>query len=310
MMPINSSIPPDNAYCGVTHGPHKESTAMSNTEQIEYWNGEAGKRWAQDDDTMARLLRPISEALLEHAPLAGCHSALDVGCGGGSQSLMLAQRLGAGAQVLGVDISEPMLEVARRKAAGPDSGRATMEFLRADAAVHAFPPGSFDLLFSRFGVMFFDDPTAAFSNMRKAMKAQGQVAFSCWQAVKSNDWVRIPLQAALQHLPPPEPPPPHAPGPFAFADPQRVESILGGAGFSSIGLHPFSTTLRISQAQGLPEAVRELTRIGPVSRLLTDQPQAVLDTIYPTIEAALEPYFKQGALDLQAAVWLVTAVNP
>ncbi len=281
---------------------------MSNAEQIEYWNGEAGKRWAEDDDTMARLLGPISEALLDHAALEGCNSALDVGCGGGSQSLLLAQRLGENARVLGVDISEPMLEVARRKAETPASGRASLEFLRADASSHAFPPGSFDLLFSRFGVMFFDDPVAAFTNMRIALR--GRLAFCCWQSPKNNDWVRIPLQAALQHLPPPEPPPPNAPGPFAFADPARVESILGAAGFSQVNLHPFSTTLRISEASGLPEAVRELARIGPVSRLLSEQPQSVLDKVFPSIETALQPYFTKGALDLQAAVWLVTATSP
>jgi len=281
---------------------------MRNSEQIEYWNGEAGKRWAQDDDTMARLLGPISEALLAHAPLDGCKSALDVGCGGGSQSLMLAQRLGETARVLGVDISEPMLEVARRKAETPAAGRASLEFLRADASSHAFPPGSFDLLFSRFGVMFFDDPVAAFANMRGALL--GKLAFCCWQAVKDNDWVRIPLKAALQHLPAPEPPPPNAPGPFAFADPDRVQFILESAGFSNVALHPFATTLRISEAPGLPEAVRELARIGPVSRLLADQPQSVLDKVFPAMEAALEPYFKEEALDLQASVWLVTATSP
>jgi SAM-dependent methyltransferase len=281
---------------------------MGNAEQIEYWNGEAGKRWAEDDDTMARLLRPISEALLEHAPLGGCKNALDIGCGGGSQSLMLAQRLGAGAQVLGVDISEPMLEVARRKTGTAAAGSASLDFLRADAATHPFEPGAFDLLFSRFGVMFFDDPVAAFSNLRSALRPGGQLAFCCWQAMKKNDWVRIPLQAALQHLPPPEPPPPNAPGPFAFGDAARVESILGQAGFSQLALEPFTTTLRVSTAPQLPEAVRDLARIGPVSRLLTGQPQAVLDTVFPAIEEALRPHFQGGALDMQCAVWLVTGV--
>ncbi|MDH4040703.1 MAG: methyltransferase domain-containing protein [Gammaproteobacteria bacterium] len=279
---------------------------MDNAEQIEYWNGEAGKRWAQDDDTMARLLRPISEALLEHAPLEGCKNALDIGCGGGSQSLMLAQRLGGDARVTGVDISEPMLEVARRKALEPAGGRAALEFLRADAATHGFKPGGFDLLFSRFGVMFFDDPAAAFTNLHGALRPGGRLAFSCWQAMKKNDWVRIPLQAALQHLPPPEPPPPNAPGPFAFADPARVESILNAAGFNRVALQPFETTLRVSQGRELPEAVRELARIGPVSRLLTGQPQSVLDTVFPAIEDALRPWFRNGALDMQCAVWLVT----
>ncbi len=280
--------------------------AQQNAEQIEYWNGEAGKRWAQDDDTMARLLRPITEGLLDHAALEGCNSALDIGCGGGSQSVMLAQRLGAGARVLGVDISEPMLEVARDKAGIPAQGRATLEFLRADAANHAFEPHSFDLLFSRFGVMFFDAPTAAFTNLRRALQPGGRLAFCCWQSMKKNEWVRVPLQAALQHLPPPEPPPPDAPGPFAFADPARVEAILGGAGFVRVALQPFVTTLRVSQAGELAEAARELAQIGPLARLLTGRPEAVLDTVFPAIEAALQPYFQPGALDMQCAVWLVT----
>ena len=283
---------------------------MENTEQIEYWNGEAGKRWAQDDDTMARLLQPVSQALLDHAAPAGCKHALDVGCGGGSQSLMLAQRLGEGSRVLGVDISAPMLEVARRKAQAPAGSRASLDFLQADAASHPFAAGDFDLLFSRFGVMFFDDPVAAFTNLRTALQPGGRLAFSCWQAMKQNDWVRIPLQAALQHLPPPEPPPPNAPGPFAFADPARVESILGAAGFSRVALAPLTLTLRISESPDLGEAVRELARIGPVARLLADQPQAVLDRVFPAMEIALQPYFVNQALDMPAAVWLVTAANP
>ncbi len=282
---------------------------MSNAEQIEYWNGEAGKRWAQDDDIMARLLLPFSQALLEHASLQDCRSALDVGCGGGSQSLMLAQRLGAGARVLGVDISAPMLDVARARITAAGDTCAELDFLEADAASHRFTPGDFDLLFSRFGVMFFDDPQAAFANLRNALAAGGRLAFCCWQAMKSNDWTRIPLQAALAHLPPPEPPPPNAPGPFAFADPERVESILGGAGFTDISLQPFTTTLRISEAPTLADAVQELARIGPVSRLLQGQEQGVLDKVFPAMESALLPYYNKGVLQLPGAVWLVTARN-
>jgi SAM-dependent methyltransferase len=282
---------------------------VGNEEQIDYWNGEAGKRWAQDDDTMARLLLPISQALLDHASIDNSRHALDIGCGGGSQSLMLAQRLGADARVLGADISGPLLEVARAKINTGGSNCAKLDFLQADAASHHFDPDSFDLLFSRFGVMFFDDPVAAFTNLRTALAPKGQLAFSCWQAMKSNEWTWIPTRTALQHLPPPEPPAPNAPGPFAFADPVRLESILADAGFSDIALQPFNTKLRISEADTLPEAVRELTRIGPVGRLLQDQSQAALNKVYPALEAALEPYFREGALELDSAIWLVTATN-
>jgi SAM-dependent methyltransferase len=283
---------------------------MDNTEQIKYWNGDAGKRWAQDDEVMARLLRPVTEALLDHAGLERCCSALDVGCGGGSQSLLLAQRMGAGSRVLGVDISAPMLAVAQEKADLPADDCAALQFLLADAATHDFPRANFDLLFSRFGVMFFADPEAAFINMRAALQPQGRLAFCCWQAMKLNDWTRIPLQAALQHLPPPEPPPPNAPGPFALADAERTRRILEGAGFTNIALQAFTPTLRISEAPTLDQAALELARIGPVSRLLENQPQAVLDTVLPAISEALAPYYRNGALEMAAAVWLVTADNP
>ena len=184
---------------------------MSNEEQIEYWNGEAGRRWAEQDAMMSRLLQPVCEALLDHAGVAGSRSALDIGCGGGSQSLMLAQRLGAGARVLGVDISAPMLAIAEEKAALTGENAATLQFLQADAANHTFEPGSFDLLFSRFGVMFFDDPTAAFSNLRGAVQDDGRLVFACWQSLAENDWTRIPIMAALQHLPKPEAPDPDLP---------------------------------------------------------------------------------------------------
>jgi len=281
---------------------------VANEEQIEYWNGDAGKRWAHDDDIMARLLLPVSKALLDHASVGTCQRALDVGCGGGSQSMMLAQRLSADARVLGVDISGPLLEVARSKIATGHSG-AQVDFLQADAASFEFAANSFDLLFSRFGVMFFDDPVAAFRNMRSAMTKPGRLAFSCWQAMKSNEWTWIPIQTALQHLPPPEPPVPNAPGPFAFANPTRLESILTEAGFADIHLHSFNTTLRISEAATLTQAVQDLARIGPMGRLLQDQSQAALDKVYPAMETALQPFFKPGALEMDSAIWLVTASN-
>lgn len=284
--------------------------AVSNAEQVDYWNGEAGKRWAEDDDGMARLLRPVCEALLDHADLAGSRRALDVGCGGGSQSVMLAERLGEGAQVLGVDISGPMLEVAAARVAASQAGRATIEFLQADASDYPFEPGSFDLVFSRFGVMFFDDPVAAFRNLHGALAPGGRLAFCCWQPMKANAWARLPLEAALQHLPPPEPPPPDAPGPFAFGKAERVEGILTEAGFSAVSLQPLLTQLHFSPALTLGEAVRELARIGPLSRLLAQHPDAPTEKIFASVEAALQPWFRPGALELPVAIWLVGAVRP
>jgi ubiquinone/menaquinone biosynthesis C-methylase UbiE len=281
---------------------------MTNAEQIEYWNGDAGKRWAQEDDTMARLLHPVSEALLDHANLEGCQSALDIGCGGGSQSLMLAQNLGPGAQVLGVDISEPMLQVARGKAAKAELSQADLSFLQADAATYDFGTPDFDLVFSRFGVMFFDDPIGAFSNLRKFLRPQARLAFCCWQAMQDNDWTRIPLKAALEHVSPPEEKPdPLAPGPFAFADPQRVQGILQASGFRDIAVEPFTRDIRFGEASTLGASVRQLAMIGPVSRLLIGQDPDVMERVFSAMEDVLAPYYRDGALNLPAAIWFVTA---
>ena len=280
---------------------------MSNAEQIKYWNGDAGKRWAQEDDTMAQLLHSISGALIAHAQIGDCRSALDIGCGGGSQSMMLAEELGVGARVVGVDISQPMLAVAREKAAVAGAGLAEMDFLQTDAATHAFAPGEFDLVFSRFGVMFFDDPVGAFRNIHKALQPDGRLAFCCWQPVKANDWTRIPLQAALQHVPAPAPTDPHAPGPFAFSDPERVRSILQDSGFDEVVVEPYSTVLRFGRTSTLSQSVRELAMIGPVSRLLVDQEQSVLEHVFEALEEVLTPHYEEGALSLTGAVWFVTA---
>jgi SAM-dependent methyltransferase len=280
---------------------------MSNAEQIKYWNGDAGKRWAQEDDTMAQLLRSISEALVAHAQIGACRTALDIGCGGGSQSVMLAEELGAGARVVGVDISQPMLAVARDKAAVAGAELADMDFLQADAATHAFSPAEFDLVFSRFGVMFFDDPVSAFRNIHQALQTDGRLAFCCWQPVKANDWTRLPLQAALQHVPAPAPADPDAPGPFAFSDPERVRSILQDSGFHEVVIEPYSTALRFGRASSLSQSVRELAMIGPVSRLLVDQDQSVLERVFEAMEEVLSPHYEEGALSLTGAVWFVTA---
>ena len=280
---------------------------MSNQEQIDYWNGEAGERWAQEDDRMARLLRPVAEALLDHINPEPGTRAIDIGCGGGSQSILLAERLGGTGHVLGVDISGPLLAVAREKTQAQFPEYAALEFLQADASEHAFEPASVDLLFSRFGVMFFDDPTAAFSNLRTALRPGGRLGFSCWQSVKENQWVREPLQAALQHVPPPEKPDPNAPGPFAFADDSRVTAILSGSGFTDIRLEPREVDMVFGNGGSLTQTVTELVGIGPVSRLLMDADEPTRAQVVDAVTGVMAPYFRDGALQMKGAVWFVTA---
>jgi SAM-dependent methyltransferase len=279
---------------------------MSNQEQIDYWNGDAGRKWAQRDSQMARLLAPVSEALLDHSDLAGTRAALDVGCGGGSGTRLLAERLAPEACILGVDISEPLLDIARE---GGSESQGHIAYLCADAASHDFGEPQFDLLFSRFGVMFFDDPTAAFTHMRAAMLPGAKLAFCCWQALATNAWTALPLQAALTVLPRPPAPPPRAPGPFAFAEPAYVQEVLSGAGWADIQVTPREIELAWPGDTGLETAVRELVNTGPVSRLLIEASEAERQAVYDAATQALEDHFVDGALRLTGAIWLVTARN-
>ena len=280
---------------------------MTNAEQIEYWNGEGGRRWAQEDARMARLLHDIAKALLDHIRPTPGASALDIGCGGGSQSMLLAERLGGQGKIIGVDVSGPLLEVARGKATEGFPEYAELSFLQADAASYSFEPHSVDLLFSRFGVMFFDDPLAAFANLRSALRSGGRVGFSCWQAPQDNIWAALPFQAALQHLPAPPPPDPYAPGPFAFADPDRVRDILTGSGFVKVELTPFSTDMVFGDRDSLRENVVELLGLGPVARLLMDAGPETRAAVVDSVVEVLEPYYIDGALRMPGAVWFVTA---
>ncbi|MBD2860117.1 methyltransferase domain-containing protein [Spongiibacter sp. KMU-158] len=280
---------------------------MSNREQKEYWNGDAGQHWATQDELMATLLKPIAEGLLEHInPQAG-QSALDIGCGGGSQSLLLAERLGKNGKVVGLDISEPLLHVARTRPASADS--AELDFIQADAQEYAFEPAQFDLLFSRFGVMFFDEPETAFRNLRTALKPDGKLGFSCWPSPKANPFFSAPLAAVLKHVPAPEASDPNAPGPFAFADPARLTGILDAAGFGQIVIEEFTTTLKMGEDDTLDNLTAAMSKIGPASRLLKEHSEEIKAAAHGSIMEALAPYFQDGSLHFPTRIWFVTAHN-
>ena len=197
--------------------------AGPNAAQIDYWNATAGPSWVAAQEGLDIELRPWGEkAIATLAPVAGARM-IDVGCGCGATTLMLAERVGPGGRVLGADISAPMLALARQRAEA--AGLAQASFIQADAQTHAFEPA--DGVFSRFGVMFFADPAAAFANLRAALTERGRVVFVCWRALEHNPWMGVPVAAIAPLLPQaPQAPQPGAPGPFAFADGDRVHAIL------------------------------------------------------------------------------------
>lgn len=270
-----------------------------NGAQIEYWNGWMAERWAQNQENLDQLLAPLSEAAISAAALREGERVLDVGCGCGATSLDMADR---GAVTTGIDVSAPMLDHARRRA----EGRTNPEFVLADAALQAYE-GDYDVLFSRFGVMFFVEPIAAFTNLRTALRTGGRVCFVCWQPADRNAWVSVPMAAALQFLPPTEPVDPRAPGPFAFGDTDYVRDILVQAGFDDVEATPLERQL--SLGKDATTAAQFVTRIGPVSRVLADMDEARRDDLINEVRATLAPYESADGVALGAACWIVTAVN-
>jgi ubiquinone/menaquinone biosynthesis C-methylase UbiE len=243
--------------------------------------------------------------LLHRAQVGAGARVIDIGCGCGATSIALARRVQPNGHVLGVDISAPMLARAR-ELAPPEL---PLEFIHADATVHPFEPGAADLLFSRFGVMFFADPTLSFAHMRTALRPSGRVIFACWREPRLNPWMIVPLQEAFKHVPRLPEPGPEDPGPFSFASEQRVRRHLSAAGFHSIVMEPCDLSLDLAVAQGLDAAVKATLDIGPVSRALEGQDADVRAVVAGSIRAALVAFQRGESVPLGASVWIVTAAG-
>jgi SAM-dependent methyltransferase len=271
-----------------------------NAEQTEYWNTTGGHTWAESAEPMDRQLAPLGRAAMAAlGPLPGEH-ILDVGCGAGQTSLDLGRAVEPGGEVVGIDLSEPMLAVARRRAAG----RTGVRFEAGDAQTFPFAPGAFDAAYSRFGVMFFADPVAAFANLRRALKPGGRLAFACWRTPEENAAFTVPMRAAAPYVP--SPPPardPDAPGPFAFASEERVRGILAAAGFDAVRVAPHDEAVSTGD---LDAAVAMALRVGLLGRVLADQP-ALREVVTPPVRDALAAYAGPDGVRFDAAIWLVTA---
>lgn len=293
------------------------AAAPDNADQVEFWNGEVGQRWARNQDRLDRAFQPLTTALLDRAAARPGERVIDIGCGCGDLSLALAGQLGAEGRVLAVDVSRPMLDRGRSRQKALDAAEcAGIDWQEADAAAWPFPPAASDLLISRFGVMFFGDPVAAFQNMRQALRPGGRLAMLCWRPVRDNAWVAIPRAAILQVVPPPEAPPPDAPGPFAFADAARVGAILARAGFTAVASAAIDATLDASSTQGgtdaaaLEDAVEFAVGFGPASALLRDVDEPTRERATAAVRDALRQHAGGARPSMGAACWLFTAENP
>lgn len=277
---------------------------IGNQDQIDYWNGEVGQRWAENHPALDAAFAPFTQALFEAAGLAPGDRVLDIGCGAGETTLWAARQVGPSGRVTGADVSGPLLDAARAREATDPTGGAPIEWLRADVQGHAFG-ARFDHALSRFGVMFFDDSAAAFANIRAHLVEGGRLRFLCWRAMAENPWTALPRAAVMPLVPEAEAPPPEAPGPFRFALRETLRPILEEAGFRDIAFEPVDRTMVVGET---PEAAAGfvVTR-GPIARLLRERDPTVQETALRTVVDLFAQLSGGGPVELGAACWLVSA---
>ena len=276
-----------------------KSTADLAAEQAAFWNGPGGQGWLAAYQRIQRSLVDINRAVLAHADVRPGERLIDVGCGTGDTTAALADMVGPTGRVLGLDISEPLIEAARAKAA-PNAS-----FVVGDAASHPFEAGGFDLVFSRFGVMFFGEPVAAFRNLHRALKSSGRLAFVCWRTPQENPWGLAPVRAAAPFLPPLPKLGPEDPGQYSFGDRARVERILTEAGFAALSLKPLD--LPIFMGKDVAEVVTNADRFGPLARAFAEATPEAADKARAAIAEILAPHAKPEGVLLPGACWLVSA---
>jgi len=280
-------------------------TQAPNAEQIGLWNDAMGKTWAQLHERLDRQLDPIGRAAMQKAGLRAGDLVLDVGCGCGETTIEIAGRVAPG-RVVGLDAAAMLLDEAR--AAARARGAANAAFVQADGQTWSSSE-PFDVLFSRFGVMFFEDPEAAFANLRRALKRGGRLAFACWRKPQDNLWLALPMRATAHLLPPLPPSDPDAPGPFAFADETRLARILNGAGFADVAIEPLD--LRTG-GDSLEESVHTSMRVGQLGGALRQlgASDELKRKVEATLHEALKSYVEDDVVKLPAAAWIVSGRNP
>jgi len=279
----------------------------ANAAQQEYWNKIAGPRWIGIAGFVERRVQAVNDLLLTWSTVAPGERVLEIGCGTGAATVPFAEAVGERGHVVGVDISEPMLAGARRRI--DESGVRNVTLLQADAQTYSFEPNSCDLITSRFGVMFFADPVAAFSNLLPAARPGGRLCFACWAPLADNRHWLIPYEVALRHLGPPAPKSPREPGPLAFSEPDYVRSFLGKAGFDAIEIRRETPGIIAASPE---EEAEHACIMGPSGRLIDEkQPAAaVRETIRREMADAFAAYAKRGRISLPSTVLLVAAQPP
>lgn len=270
-----------------------------NQAQAKLWNNQAGHNWVEQNAMLDHLFEPFEQPLID--AVRGARQVLDVGCGAGATTFAVARSLAGQGRCTGADLSAPLIELARRKAA--ETGVDNADFVVSDAQVHDFQPATFDAVISRFGVMFFDDPVAAFANLRRAARPDAGLACIVWREAAENPFMTTGERAAAPLLPEAPPRDPNAPGQFAFADPDRVGGILTAAGWRDLDFQPLDVACAVS-ADDLDTYA---TRMGPVSLVLPGLEEPQRRAVIEAVRRGFEPFVSDGLARFTAACWMVRA---
>jgi SAM-dependent methyltransferase len=284
-----------------------EEVVDANAAQRRYWNTVAGPRWVAAPGFRERRNQESTALLLARLGVTGGENVLEIGCGTGALTVPLAAAVGDHGRLVAVDISEPMLGVARQRV--EERGLHNVKLLLGDAQVFEFEPAAFDLATSRMGVMFFANPTVAFRNIGGALKPGGRLIFACWAPLEENRHWLISYDIAIRHLGRPVPQPANVPSPLAFADPDYIRGFLAGAGFAEITVERARPTI----IGGSPEEeAQQALMMGPTARLIEEKKPAELtrQTIAREIEAAFAAEASSGPIRLPATIFVVAARRP
>lgn len=284
-----------------------DRTGEWHSAQVAYWSGAGGESWLKGAARTEAVVARLGERAIAAAAVRAGERIIDIGCGTGPTTQALARAAAPGGRVLGCDVSPLLIDEAWRRTLS--AGTSNVRFVAGDASNYAFERGAADLLFSRFGVMFFGDPALAFRNMRGALKPGGRAVFLVWRPFKENSWAFVPFAAAGPILPQMPRPEADEPGPFSFGDPERPRSLLGQAGFADIAIDPLDDTIALSTG-GLDEAVAAAVEVGPLSRLLREASDDVRARATDAVRAALAKHLTPQGVALPAACWLISARNP
>jgi len=278
-------------------------SAAPNRDQAEAWNGDSGIRWAATADLRDQVLAPVAQALLHRAAPSGSEQVLDVGSGCGATTIAAASAVGTSGSALGIDLSKPMLQIARQRSA--DAGLCNIEFVEGDGQTHAFEPGSADLAISRFGTMFFNDPRAAFANIGAGMADGGRLCIATWQPLAANEWLLVPGAVLLRYTELPAEGPPTT-GMFAQSDPQVIVDLLQGAGFRDVETEAVELGLNLGRTA--EDAATYLADTGPGRKLLDAIPvPATREEALAAVVAELSARIDADGVHLAAGILLTAA---